>query len=143
MPRLLRLNHTHTTNGCCKTPSKTSILPIRAAVCSCSGGSRKITIVQQDLLGRVIKDSPAQSIEDFLEYDIFIERLSSIIDANAGIDIPLVKLDTQGFVCQVMDGMDLNLVRIISTIKGEVASKFLREQKCENVLESFKSWDLQ
>ena len=50
---------------------------------------------------------------DFKEFDIHIERLSSILDANAGIDFPLVKLDAQGFECQILDGIDPNLAKVI------------------------------
>ena len=91
------------------------------------------------VVGKVIKDRGDQKTEDFKEFDIHIERLSSILDANAGIDFPLVKMDAQGFECQILDGIDPNLAKVISKIKLEVAPKGLREQQCEDLFSQFRN----
>mmetsp|Transcript_42575 Transcript_42575/g.43141 ORF Transcript_42575/g.43141 Transcript_42575/m.43141 type:complete len:257 (-) Transcript_42575:109-879(-) len=89
------------------------------------------------VVGKVIKDNGRQSTTDFVKQSIYIERLSSILDANARIDVPLVKMDAQGFECQILDGIDPNLAKIIRRIKLEVAPKWLREQNCLDLLQKF------
>jgi len=91
------------------------------------------------VVGKVIKDYGKQKTTDFENFEINIERLSSILDADAGVDFPLVKMDAQGFECQVLDGIDLNLIGKIYKIKFEIAPKWLSQQNCLNLLSKLRN----
>lgn len=90
------------------------------------------------VVGKVIKDTGGQSNSDFVEHEIHIEPLSAILDANSGMDVPLVKLDAQGFECQILQGIDPPLAKTISKIKLEVAPKWLRQQGCLDLYQGFE-----
>jgi len=82
------------------------------------------------VVGKAIKDFLKQSIQ--APVDIRVERLDSILSDK--IAVPLVKLDAQGFECQILDGTSKNIAKHVSTIKFEMASKWLRKQNCLDLL---------
>ena len=75
------------------------------------------------VVGKAIKDFPKLA-----PVDIRIERLDSIL--SDVVTIPLVKMDAQGFECQVLDGTSRSAANHVRTIKFELASKWLRQQNC-------------
>jgi FkbM family methyltransferase len=85
------------------------------------------------VVNQVIKDRASQT---FLEpIPIIIEALDSIF---AGVDLEdlsvptLMKMDVQGFECNVVDGMR-NVLERTHTIKTETAEAFLQGQGCSGV----------
>ena len=61
--------------------------------------------------------------------------ISSIIglgktNTDNNLNISLVKMDSQGFECQILEGFDQNLADKIQKVKFEVAGKYLRAQGC-------------
>jgi FkbM family methyltransferase len=98
-------------------------------------GSSTINAAQGNMgnavVGSQIKDKPGQQ---FLEpIPIRLERLDSILNTNdEGWNIPVMKIDAQGFECRIMDGMGAvpDRVRAIGT---EIAKKWLVGQGCSDV----------
>ena len=82
------------------------------------------------VVGKAIKDFPKQTI--VAPVDIRIERLDRILSDE--VAIPLVKMDAQGFECQVLDGTSRSAANHVQTIKFEMASKWLRQQNCLDLL---------
>ena len=95
------------------------------------------------VVGTVIKDTKREKTKDFREYHIHVERLSSILDVakndEAIIDIPLMKLDAQGFECQILEGIGHDLANLIGKIKFEVAPKWLKGQHCNDLFTKFRN----
>ena len=92
------------------------------------------------VIGQVIKDYGTQNESDFIKYNIVIEFISSIINAgnDSLVNIPLIKLDAQGFECQILDGLHQNLANRIKKVKFEVAVQHLRPQGCMNLFDRFR-----
>jgi FkbM family methyltransferase len=84
------------------------------------------------VVGTQITDNPGE--EQFLEpIPIRIERLDSILNTkNRGWNVPLLKIDAQGFECRIMDGMVAVLDRI-SAVGTEIAQSWLIGQGCSDV----------
>ena len=64
---------------------------------------------------------------------VFVERLDSILYSK-NIKIGLVKLDAQGFECNVLEGMGQELAQTIDVIKLEYAKKWLDAHECTDLL---------
>jgi FkbM family methyltransferase len=83
------------------------------------------------VVGTVIKDVTTQKFFDPIS--IRIERLDSILNTNnPGWNVPLLKIDAQGFECRIMDGMYTVLGRI-GAVATEVAQHWLVGQGCSDV----------
>lgn len=88
------------------------------------------------VVGKPIKDFEKQQFD--APIDIFIERLDSILSHN--ISIPLMKLDAQGFECQILDGMSPEIASSIKRIKFELAQKWLQQQDCTDFLPHLRNF---
>jgi FkbM family methyltransferase len=83
------------------------------------------------VVGSQIKDGPAQQFREPIP--IRIERLDSILNTNnPGWNVPVMKIDAQGFECRIMDGMGAVPARI-RAIGTEIAQKWLVGQGCSDV----------
>ncbi|CAB9501700.1 expressed unknown protein [Seminavis robusta] len=97
------------------------------------------TNMGNSVLGKAIRDVPDQQIRSD-RYPISVERLDSILLPPATTrTIPLVKLDAQGYECNVLEGMGVDLGRKIQTIKFEVATHHLQEQNCLDLFARLRS----
>ena len=70
--------------------------------------------------------------------DIFIERIDSILSHS--VSVPQMKLDAQGFECQILDGMSPEIATNIRQIKFELAGKWLRQQGCMDLLPRLRNF---
>jgi FkbM family methyltransferase len=83
------------------------------------------------VVGTVIKDDTMQQFFDPIP--IRIEPLDSILNTNnPGWNIPLLKIDAQGFECRIMDAMGSVLKRI-RAVATEVTQHWLAGQGCSDV----------
>jgi FkbM family methyltransferase len=83
------------------------------------------------VVGTVIKDEAEQQFLDPIP--IRIERLDSILNTNnPGWNVPLLKIDAQGFECRIMDAMGSVLERI-GAVATEIAQRWLVGQGCSDV----------
>jgi len=78
------------------------------------------------VIGKVIKDNRKQEFKVEDQFSIRVERLDSIISKYA--DISLIKMDAQGFECNVLDGMSQDLANAIKKVKFEVCLNHLPKQ---------------
>ena len=82
------------------------------------------------VVGKPIKDFGKQQMNE--PVDIYIERIDSILSRN--ISIPLMKLDAQGFECQILEGMSDEIAANINQIKFEVAMHWLKDHHCMDLM---------
>ena len=85
------------------------------------------------------RDYSSQEESSFESHDIVVETLSSIINVDETLNIPLIKMDAQGFECQVLEGIDPTLGDRIQKVKFEVAPKHLRSQNCQDLFTRFRN----
>jgi FkbM family methyltransferase len=97
-------------------------------------GSSSINAAQGNMgnsvVGTQIKDDPSQQFHKPIP--IRIERLDTILNTNnLGWNVPLLKIDAQGFECRIMDGMGAvhDHIRAIGT---EIAQSWLAGQGCSD-----------
>jgi FkbM family methyltransferase len=84
------------------------------------------------VVGMTIPDHGVEDQEFLKPIPIRIERIDSILDTdNAGWNVPLMKMDSQGFECRIMDGGGAVLERI-GTIATEMANRWLTAQGCSD-----------
>eukprot|EP00581_Thalassiosira_minuscula_P002454 CAMPEP_0183739286 /NCGR_PEP_ID=MMETSP0737-20130205/56665_1 /TAXON_ID=385413 /ORGANISM="Thalassiosira miniscula, Strain CCMP1093" /LENGTH=241 /DNA_ID=CAMNT_0025974043 /DNA_START=340 /DNA_END=1065 /DNA_ORIENTATION=+ len=88
------------------------------------------------VVGKPIKDFESQQINE--PVDIFVERIDSVLSHN--ISIPLMKLDAQGFECQILDGMSPEIAANIYQIKFEIDQNMLNQQGCKNLLPRLRNF---
>jgi len=88
------------------------------------------------VVGKPIKDFRTQKVNE--PVDIFIERIDSILSHN--VSVPLMKLDAQGFECQILDGMSPEIATNIRQIKFELAGEWLRQQGCMDLLPRLRNF---
>lgn len=88
------------------------------------------------VVGKPIKDFGNQTVNE--PVDIYIERIDSILSHN--ISVPLMKLDAQGFECQILDGMSNETAANIHQIKFEVARHWLKEHDCMDLLPRLRNF---
>ena len=92
------------------------------------------------VIGTIVKDFGSQKDEDFLRFNVFVERLSSIININdENLNVPLIKLDAQGYECNILEGVGQKMASKIKKIKFEVARKWLVKQGCIDLFDRFRS----
>ncbi|MGK3741934.1 MAG: FkbM family methyltransferase, partial [Bacillariaceae sp.] len=89
------------------------------------------------MVGKIIKDNRRQVFDEADQFEIAVEPLSSIISTYP--DIPLIKLDAQGFECHILDGLTQELANKIRRVKFEVAKSHLRAQGCTDLLSKFRN----
>ena len=88
------------------------------------------------VVGKQIKDFGSQQMNE--PVDIFIERMDSVLSND--VSIPLMKLDAQGFECQILDGWSPETAESINQIKFEVAGKWLNQQGCTDLLPRLRNF---
>ncbi|KAL3785108.1 hypothetical protein HJC23_006157 [Cyclotella cryptica] len=81
-------------------------------------------------IGQAVKDWDSQTFD---QLPVYIERLDSVLDATKIDKIRLVKMDAQGFECNVVDGMGVLAKKMIG-IKFEHEPKFLHAQGCVDLV---------
>lgn len=92
------------------------------------------------VIGTIVKDWGSQKKEDFLRFNVFVERLSSIININdENLNVPLIKLDAQGYECNILEGIGQKMASKIKKIKFEVARNWLVKQGCIDLFDRFRS----
>ena len=89
------------------------------------------------MLGKFIKDWPNQVEKQDEKHVIQVEPFSSIL--NTYNNIVLMKLDAQGFECNILDGITQDVANNIQQIFFEVSSKFLRPNGCLGLLDKFRN----
>lgn len=85
------------------------------------------------VVGTFVKDWEEQTAPKQFQFGVNIERLDSIL-----LHIPLIKMDVQGFECNVMAGMSPEIAKAVETIKFEHGKRFLEAQNCNNLLSTMR-----
>jgi FkbM family methyltransferase len=80
------------------------------------------------VIGGAVKDNPEQV---FLQPEsIIVERFDHVMRSDLSISLRLVKIDAQGFECNILRGMGTGLAAKIKTLVTEVAMRWLAQQGC-------------
>jgi len=90
------------------------------------------------MIGTSVKDHGAQRFDKKLQFQVSIERLDSIL--KSGTNVKLMKMDAQGFECNIFEGMGQAIASGIETIKFEYAAAFLDAQKCTDLLDRMRNY---
>jgi FkbM family methyltransferase len=90
------------------------------------------------IVGKIIKDSPKQQFDEMKQFDIYVERLDHIL--KPGPRIPLVKMDAQGYECEILKGMGADVAHTIERVHFENAKKWLRAQNCLDLTQRFEEY---
>lgn len=79
-------------------------------------------------------------VED--QFEIQIERLEDVLELLVGpeFDIPLVKMDAQGFECEILKGMGQHVADKIRHVHFEKEELFLKAHNCVDLLERFHEY---
>jgi len=91
------------------------------------------------VIGKIIKDYEKQGFDEKLQFTIQVERLDSILNSD-DIDVKLMKLDAQGFECNILEGMGNDVANAIGAIKFEWAAKWLNAQNCTDFLPRLRNY---
>ena len=91
------------------------------------------------VVGQIIKDNDGQAFDKKSQTTIQIERLDSIFNPyinETNVEIPLLKLDAQGYECRILEGMGKkpSVADTIHQIKLEYAQKWLHGQNCTDLI---------
>lgn len=87
------------------------------------------------VVGKVIKDQEYQKANAPLV--VHVERAADILTPD-GPDIALMKLDAQGYECEILNGMEgSNILERTSTVKFEFAGKWLEGHNCHDLIQRF------
>eukprot|EP00977_Amphora_coffeiformis_P002464 scaffold464_cov181-Amphora_coffeaeformis.AAC.2 len=89
------------------------------------------------VVGKIIKDNNRQKFSTDNQFTIHVERLDSILSEQA--DVAFVKLDAQGYECNILEGISNNLAQQIHKVKFEVAPKWLKAQGCSDLMSRFRN----
>jgi FkbM family methyltransferase len=89
------------------------------------------------VIGKIIKDVESQQFSETLQFTINVERLDSILDRD--VDVKLMKMDAQGFECNILDGMG-DFGKNVEAVKFEWAPKWLDGQNCTDLLPRFRKY---
>ena len=89
------------------------------------------------VIGKPIGDSESQEFEEPLV--IHVERFDSILKST--VRIPLMKLDAQGFECEILNGFSPGIAANIRLIKFEMAAKWLDQQQCFDLLPRLRKFN--
>jgi FkbM family methyltransferase len=90
------------------------------------------------VIGKIIGDTEGQQFDEKLQFTINVERLDSIL--NSDIDVKLMKMDAQGFECNILEGMGNDIANAIGVIKFEWAAKWLTAQNCTDFLPRLRNY---
>ncbi|KAL3817665.1 hypothetical protein ACHAXA_002010 [Cyclostephanos tholiformis] len=85
------------------------------------------------VIGKIIKDRPSQKFEEKNQFPVYVERLDSILNSER-IKVGLMKMDAQGFECNILEGMGRELAECIDVLKFEHTLRWLSEQGCTDLL---------
>ena len=89
------------------------------------------------VIGKIIKDNGRQKFNEEDQFSIKVERLDSVISNYP--DISLIKMDAQGFECNVLDGISQDLANAIKKVKFEVCLNHLPKQGCTDLFARFRN----
>ena len=82
-----------------------------------------------------------QAASTMYKFDVAVERLDTILDPQH-IHIPLMKMDAQGFECNILEGMGYAIADTIKEIKFEYATnKWLTAHGCTDLLKRFRDFE--
>mmetsp|Transcript_11894 Transcript_11894/g.25346 ORF Transcript_11894/g.25346 Transcript_11894/m.25346 type:complete len:346 (+) Transcript_11894:131-1168(+) len=102
------------------------------------GGTQTIFSAHNNMgnsvIGKAIGDTDEQKFDETRQFTINVERLDSILDED-NIKIKLMKMDAQGFECNILEGIGVLLAKTIDVIKFEYASQLLHQQGCMNLIQ--------
>lgn len=90
------------------------------------------------VIGKIIKDNHRQQFDEKLQFTVNVERLDSIL--NSDIDVKLMKMDAQGFECNILEGMGNDIANAIGAIKFEWAATWLTAQNCTDLLPRLRNY---
>jgi FkbM family methyltransferase len=90
------------------------------------------------IVGMIVKDNRKQEFGESLQFKVPIERLDSIVKSDT--NVKLMKMDAQGYECNIMEGMGQALASGIETLKFEWAPKHLNAQKCTTLLDRMRAY---
>ena len=90
------------------------------------------------IIGAIVKDGGGQKFDEKLQYKVPIERLDSIIKSDT--HVKLVKMDAQGFECNILEGMGQDVASGIETIKFEYSHAHLAAQNCTDLLGKMRAY---
>jgi FkbM family methyltransferase len=92
-------------------------------------------------IGATVKDWETQEFAEHLQFDVFVERMDSLLDATKVDNIRLLKLDCQGFECKAVGGMS-SLKDKIQILKFEYSVPHLNVQNCTDLVPKVKELGL-
>ena len=90
------------------------------------------------IIGTIIKDHDKQEFDKKLQFQVPVERLDSIL--NSGLSVKLMKMDAQGFECNILEGMGQAIASKIETIKFEYAYDYLEAQNCTDMIDRLRNY---
>ena len=90
------------------------------------------------VIGKIIEDHNGQRFDEKLQFTVNVERLDSIL--NTDIDVKLMKMDAQGFECNILEGMGNDIANAIGVMKFEWAAKWLTAQNCTDFLPRLRNY---
>ena len=64
---------------------------------------------------------------------MYVERLDSILNSEK-IKVGLMKMDAQGYECNILEGMGWDLAERFDIVKFEYASRWLSAQGCTDLI---------
>lgn len=91
------------------------------------------------IVGKIIKDNPRQQFDESKQFDIYVERLDDILKPGP-YHIPLMKIDAQGYECEILNGMGADIARMIERVHFENAKKWLKAQNCLDLTQRFEEY---
>jgi FkbM family methyltransferase len=85
------------------------------------------------VVGTTVSDHGVDDQKFFASIPIRVECIDTILNTdNLGGNVPLMKMDVQGFECFVVDGMGALVLKRIGIIATEMAGKWLAAQGCSD-----------
>lgn len=90
------------------------------------------------VIGKIIKDADRQQFDEKLQFTINVERLDSILANDITVD--LMKMDAQGYECNILEGMGKDVAKGIDVIKFEWADHWLKGHNCTDLLPRMRNY---
>ena len=87
-------------------------------------------VLHDKVIGKIIKDSADQIFDEKNQFTVYVERLDSILNSE-NVHVGLLKMDAQGFECNVIEGMGQTLINLM---KFEYATNHLHAHGCLDLL---------
>ncbi|GFH50594.1 hypothetical protein CTEN210_07070 [Chaetoceros tenuissimus] len=91
-------------------------------------------------LGKFIEDYGSQTSKKELQFQVHVDLIKNVLRLDE-INVPLMKMDAQGFECRILEGMGSPQAKKIKNIKFEYAKKWLDNQNCEDFLPRLRNFD--